>query len=194
MRERPSHADSLDEILATALRLFSRGVADRRSAFRVPTLASVNATGLPCLRTVVLRGFDPATRGITIHTDRRSPKLQEILKFPHVALHVYDASAAVQIRLDATAEIHVDDAVAHKAWANTAEMSRLAYAVVSPPGTPVPAPPDAVDTPDVSDANFAVLHLTFGHLDWLWLNHAAHRRAAFTWDASGECHATWLAP
>ena len=194
MRERSSHADSLDESLATAMRLFSRGVADRRSAFRVPTLASVNAAGHPSLRTVVLRGFDPATRGVTIHTDRRSPKIHEIRNNPSVALHVYDQSASIQLRLDAIAEIHVDDALAQKAWAHTAAMSRLTYAVESPPGTPVPAPPDAVEDTDTGAANFAVLHIIFYRLEWLWLNHAGHRRAAFTWDAAGECHATWLAP
>lgn len=94
MRERPSHADSLDEILATSMRLFSRGVADRRRPFRTPTLATTNPTGRPSLRTVVLRGFNPATRCITIHTDRRSPKIHEIRQTPQMALHVYDPGAA----------------------------------------------------------------------------------------------------
>jgi hypothetical protein len=194
MQERPSHADSLDEILATALRLFSRGVADRRSAFRAPTLATVNAAGHPCLRTVVLRGFEPAARGVTIHTDRRASKMREIQTNPSVALHVYDQSACIQLRIDAIAEIHVDDAVAQKAWARTPPMSRLVYSVQTPPGTPVPAPPNAPDNPDVAAANFAVLSLTFYRIEWLWLNHAGHRRAAFTWNAAGECHATWLVP
>lgn len=194
MRERPSHADSLDEILATALRLFSRGVADRRSAFRAPTLASLSAAGHPSLRTVVLRGFDPTTRGITIHSDRRSSKIHEIRDTPRVALHVYDASAAIQLRLEAVATLHLDDAIAHEAWARTAAMSRLVYAVEPPPGTPVPAPQDAPCDPDVGDANFAVLRLTFDRLEWLWLNHEGHRRAAFTWNETGQCHATWLAP
>jgi hypothetical protein len=149
MRERSSHAYSLDEMQAAALRLFSRGVADRRSAFRTPTLATVNAAGLPCLLTVVLRGFDPATRCLTIHTDRRSLKADEIQASPGVALHVYDASACLQIRLDAIAEIHVDNAVAHKAWTQTAAMSRLVYGVDPPPGTPVLTPADAPCDPDV---------------------------------------------
>ena len=193
MRERPSHADSLDEILATSMRLFSRGVADRRSPFRTPTLATITATGRPSLRTVVLRGFNPATRCITIHTDRRSPKIQEIRQTPQVALHAYDTGAAIQLRLEATATIHIQDDVANEAWARTPPMSRVVYAVEPPPGKPVSAPPPPPESTDETAANFAVLRLTFDRLEWLWLSHEGHRRAAFTWN-NAACHATWLAP
>lgn len=194
MQPRPSHADSLDEILATALRLFSRGVADRRSAFRAPTLASITTAGHPSLRTVVLRGFDPAARVAMIHTDRRSTKIQEIRQAPRVALHVYDPSAALQLRLEATASIHIDDAVAHEAWARTPPMSRKVYAVDTSPGTPVPTPSQTPEVGTETAANFAVLRLTFDRLEWLWLAREGHRRAAFTWDKSENCLATWLAP
>lgn len=194
MRQRPLHADSLDEVLTEALRLFSRGVADRRSSFRAPTLASVDAAGLPRLRTVVLRSFDPATRCLTIHTDRRSAKIREIRDRSAVALHVYDQSAALQLRLEGLAEIHLGDAVAQDAWARSAAPSRLPYAIETPPGTPVPAPPDALDDSDAGAANFAVLQIRFDRLEWLWLSHEGHRRAAFTWSDADGRHATWLAP
>lgn len=194
MRERPAHADSLDEILATAMRLFSRGVADRRSAFRTPTLATVTEANNPSLRTVVLRGFDPALRRVTIHTDQRAAKIQDIHRNPHVALHVYDQAAAIQVRLDARATIHIADAVAHDRWARTPSMSRMVYAVTAPPGSPLPAPPPAPATTSDTPENFAVLCLTFHRLEWLWLCHEAHRRAAFTWDDANQHQATWLAP
>eukprot|EP01037_Dinobryon_pediforme_P016239 gene16239-16417_t len=176
------------------MRLFSRGVADRRSPFRTPTLATTSPTGCPSLRTVVLRGFNPATRCITIHTDRRSPKIHEIRQSPNVALHVYDAGAAIQLRLEATAAIHIEDEVTNEAWARTPPMSRVVYAMNPPPGTPVSEPPPNPESIDHTAANFAVLRLTFDRLEWLWLSHEGHRRAAFTWDAAATPHATWLAP
>lgn len=194
MQERPSHADSLDEVLTAALRLLSRGVSDRRSAFHVPTLATADAAGLPRLRTVVLRNFDPALRCLTIHTDRRSAKIPEIRNRPRVALHVYDRSASLQLRLDGIAEIHVDDAVARNAWTHTAATSRLVYALQPPPGTPVQAPSDVVEDQDTGAANFAVLQIIFDRLEWLWLSREGHRRAALSWNDAGERHATWLAP
>lgn len=194
MRERPPHADSLDEITIAAFRLLSRGVSDRRSAFRVPTLSTADAAGLPSLRSVVLRGFDPASRCLTIHTDRRSAKIPEIRRMPRVALHVYDRSASLQLRLDGIAEIHVDDAVAQKAWTQTPAMSRLVYALEPPPGTPIQAPSEAIGNENSGATNFAVLQIIFDQLEWLWLSHDGHRRAALSWNDAGERHATWLAP
>ncbi len=194
MRSRPSHADSLDEVLAEAWRLLGRGVSDRRSSFHNPTLASVDAQGRPHLRTVVLRGFDPATRRLTIHTDRRSTKLREIEARPFVSLQVYDRSASLQVRLDAVAAIHLDDAVTRSAWMQSPAMSRLAYAINPAPGTPIPAPLAAPDDAEAGAANFAVLQVVFDRLEWLWLSCEGHRRAAFTWRAYGELEATWLVP
>jgi len=57
---------TLDEIRADAFRLIARGVADRRSPFRTPTLATVGVDGRPRLRTVVLRAFDAAARRIVV--------------------------------------------------------------------------------------------------------------------------------
>lgn len=194
MRERPPHADSLEEVWACAKRLLSRGVTDRRSASRYPTLASVDAAGLPRLRTVVLRHFDPAARCLTIHTDRRSAKIREIRTGMRVALHIYDQAAAIQIRLDAVASIHLDDPVAQDAWARTPLPSRLGYAMDPPPGTPVAVPPEMPGDPEAGAANLAVLRVTFDRLEWLWLGHDGHRRAALVWDEADGCGSTWLAP
>jgi hypothetical protein len=94
----PSHADDLDEVLAEAFRLLARGVAERRSAFRTPTVATVGSDGAPRIPTVVLRRFEPAARRLTLHTDRRAAKLVDIAHQPSVALHVYDARAGRQTR------------------------------------------------------------------------------------------------
>jgi pyridoxine/pyridoxamine 5'-phosphate oxidase len=100
----PSHADDLNEVLAETFRLLARGVADRRSAFRTPTIATVGPDGAPRIRTMVSRRFDPAARRLTLHTDRRAAKLSEIDQQPSVAVHVYDARAAVHVRLQATGQ------------------------------------------------------------------------------------------
>lgn len=194
MRSRPAHADTLDEIPAEAFRLLGRGVADRRSSFHSPILASTGEDGRPRLRTVVLRGFDASARRLTIHADRRSAKVREIASRPSVALQVYDRSASIQLRLDAVASVHLDDAVARDAWMHSPAMSRLPYAIDPAPGTAVAIPPEAPGDPEAGAANFAVLRLVFDRLEWLWLCHEGHRRAAFAWDGAGEIEATWLVP
>ena len=82
---RPDPPVDLDDVLAESFRLLARGVADRRSPFHTPTLASLNADGAPSLRTVVLRGFDPARRELRVHTDARSAKLAELAAEPRAA-------------------------------------------------------------------------------------------------------------
>jgi pyridoxamine 5'-phosphate oxidase len=190
----PAHAGDLDAVLAEAFRQFSRGVADRRSAFHTPTIVTVAADGAPRARTMVLRRFDPVRRQLTLYTDRRSGKLDDIARTPRAAVHVHDARAAVQVRLSAAARIHVDDAVARDAWTAGAPRSLACYAADPAPGTEVAAPPPAPDGEAGGYRNFAVLALTFDSLEWLWLFRGGHRRARFTWAADGARHATWLAP
>ncbi|MDE8349641.1 MAG: pyridoxamine 5'-phosphate oxidase family protein [Acidocella sp.] len=190
----PTRTDDLNDILADAFALFSRGVADRRSAFRTPTIASIGSDNTPRIRTMVLRRFDAMNRRLTLHTDQRAGKLADIMHTPNLALHVYDARAALQIRLAATAQVHIEDEVARAAWAASAPISRACYAIEAAPGTAVAAPPSAPSDKESGFKNFAALVLRFHRLEWLWLHHSGHRRAAFTWGVDDALHATWLVP
>ncbi|MBY0335496.1 MAG: pyridoxamine 5'-phosphate oxidase family protein [Acetobacteraceae bacterium] len=192
-RPRPAHADDLGEALAEAFRLLARGVADRRSPFHTPALATIGADGAPEARTLVLRGFDPATRTVRLHTDVRAPKWAQLAADPRCALHLYDPGAQVQIRLRCVATRHDADAVAEAAWTASRSFSRLCYAVEPGPATPVPAPAAAPREEANGRAHFGALVLRFDALEWLWLAHGGHRRARFAWGADG-LEATWLVP
>lgn len=190
----PAHADDLVEVLAEAMRRFARGVADRRSAFRMPTIATVGHDGTPRVRTMVLRRFDAQERCLTLHSDRRAEKLTDIALTPSVAVHVYDARAALQVRLSARAELHAGDSVATTAWLGCAPAGRAIYAIRPAPGTRVEAPPAAPADQAAGFENFAVITLKFDVLEWLWLYHGGHRRARFAWAADGSFDAAWLVP
>jgi pyridoxamine 5'-phosphate oxidase len=190
----PAHVDDLAEVLAETFRLVSRGVADRRSRFRTPTVATIGPNNAPGIRTMVLRAFDVTARCLTLHTERRAGKIYEIARTPRVAVHVWDGRTAVQIRLSALARVHAGDDTAHAAWAAVPVTARAIYAIDPAPGAEVPAPPPAPTDQGHAFANFAVLALTFDSLEWLWLDKSGHRRARFTWDADGAHHAAWLVP
>ncbi|MDB5382816.1 MAG: pyridoxamine 5-phosphate oxidase [Rhodospirillales bacterium] len=192
-RPGPAFADDLGETLAEAFRLLGVGVADRRSPIHTPSLASIGPDGAPRLRTLVLRGFDPADRTLRLHTDPRSGKAHEISADPRVALHAYDAGTQVQLRLDGTATLHTDDAIADAAWAATPPTARLVYTSTLPPGDPIRTPALPAPTSDGRE-NFAVLLMRFEALEWLWLSADGHRRARFAWDSAGEGSAEWLVP
>ncbi len=190
---RPGFADDLDETLAEAFRLLARGVADRRSPFHTPTLATIAADGAPSLRTLVLRGFDAPSRTLRLHTDARSAKVAELRCDPRAALHAYDAGAHIQLRLAGEAMLSFDDADADAAWARATPNSRLVYAQHAAPGTPMA---DPVLPPFTGDArvHFATIAFRFHSLEWLWLAAGGHRRARFTWDGAVRTGAEWRAP
>lgn len=190
----PDRTDTLEEALAQAFGLLARGVETSLSPFHTPTLATIGLDGAPALRTVVLRGFDPASRVLRIHTDRRSAKAAELARDGRAALHGYDPDAQVQLRIAGVATLHLDDATADAAWARSRESSRMCYAAEHAPGAPVPAPLAAPQDPEAGRPNFAAVTLKIESLDWLLLARAGHRRARFAWDAAGILSATWIAP
>lgn len=192
-RPRPGHADDLQDMRATAFAMIARGVADRRSPFHTPTLASIGLDGTPRARTLVLRGFDAASRLLRLHSDRRSEKFAELTKDPRCGLHLYDAGSQVQIRLEATASLHGDDEVAEAAWQASRPFSRICYSIEPAPGTAIAAPMPAPQDEVAGRAHFGVILLHVHALEWLWLAAEGHRRARIDW-MPGEERATWLVP
>ena len=112
-------------VLTEAWKLIQMGVTDRYSAFHLPTIATVASDGAPSLRTVVMREVDAERRILRFHTDNRSPKIQELIWEPRLALHAYDPSVQTQLRFAGCSSIHHLDDVARAAWEASAPMSRL---------------------------------------------------------------------
>ncbi|WP_237213153.1 pyridoxamine 5'-phosphate oxidase family protein [Falsiroseomonas oryziterrae] len=184
---------TLEEVLGNAFGLLARGVADRRSAFHTPTLATVGADGAPEARTLVLRGFDPATRLIRLHSDARSGKVASLAREPRAQLHLYDAKAKLQLRLSGRTAVHASDEVADAAWRGSRDFSRMCYAVEPAPGTPIEVPPAAPRDAEGGRANFVAILLRFETLEALELAAEGHRRARFDW-RGGALQASWLVP
>lgn len=184
---------NLDDVLADAWRRLSRGVADRRSAFRSPALATVGPDGLPQVRTVVLRAFDPSRRVVTVHSDCRAGKIMALAAQPAVALHVWDAGAQIQLRLNGMAAVFTGPA-ARGAWDRLHAGSRAAYTVAGQPGTRV-ADPDGLERVSEVEgfARFAVIEITLSAVEWLHLAKDGHKRARFAW-CEAEQTAEWLVP
>ncbi len=195
----PSFYDDLHGTLAEAWRLISRGVADRRSPFHHPVLASIGSDGAPQARTVILRGCNPAERSLRFHTDARSAKAGEIVADGRVALHFYDPGAKIQLRAAGRGTLHRDDEVADAAWAGSRVFSRQCYGIAPGPGTAITAGA-SFTLPEVTEqetaagrANFTAVVIEVASLEWLYLAAAGHRRARFAW-TEGALTAQWLAP
>ncbi len=104
------------------------------------------------------------------------------------ALHVWDTSAHLQLRLEAHVTILNGKDVA-ASWEGVPAASRLSYVSTQAPGHPIA---QALDYTKVSDAgSFVVLRLQISKLDALHLG-PNHRRARF--NRHKEWVGAWLAP
>ncbi len=196
----PPFYDDLEATRTEALRLLASGVEDRRSPFHTPTIATIGRHALqPRLRTVVLRAFDAVRPSLRFHTDRRSPKADEIQANPQVALHVYDPARKVQVRIEGWARLHADDAVADAAWASSRLMSRQCYGAEPGPGSAIAAggaftlPEPTEEATAIGREQFCAVTVEIGSLEWLYLAVRGHRRAHFDWTSDGWS-GRWLAP
>ena len=196
--ETPLFYDDLEGTRLEAWKLLTRGVADRRSAFHTPTIATVGLDGAPRLRTVVLRAGEPSARLLRFHTDARSGKVAEIARDPRVGVHVYDARSKIQVRLDGVARVHPWSAPrAQASWEASRPQSRAGYAQAPAPGVVISAPHEGDVREGEGVENFNIVEVEVTAIEWLYLFHAGHRRARFVWEGErlqGEWRASWLAP
>lgn len=165
-----------------------RGVHDRHAPARHPTLATIGTDGMPQARTVVLRAADKTGATVHIHTDLHSAKVAELRADPRAALHVWDPSPHLQVRIEAEVAI-LSGAQVADIWHRVPEASRVAYGSAPAPGQPIEAALAYEKSPD--PAAFAVLRLSVQAIDALHLG-PDHRRARF--ERADDWAGRWLAP
>jgi hypothetical protein len=190
-------ATGLDAILEEAWRILSEGSSKAASPYHIINVATVGADRTPRIRSVVLRGFDKATRTLRFHTDTRSRKAAEIAATEALGVHVYAKDEKIQLRMSCRATIHHDDEISRDAWRATRLMSRECYSQAEAPGTVVASPEsvafDESENLEGAYVNFAAVLAKIETLEWLYLSAAGHRRARFDWHDSVSSQ-VWLAP
>jgi hypothetical protein len=164
------------------------GVNNRHAAARHPTLATVSADGLPQARTVVLRHADRLRSALQIYTHAQSFKIDEVRANPVAALHVWDKTAHLQIRILADVAIASGDDV-ETIWSGVPDASRKQYRRDTAPGMAIPESLAYESVPDVGA--FAVVNLSVRVIDLLHLG-SQHRRAKFAREDGWA--GRWIAP
>jgi pyridoxamine 5'-phosphate oxidase len=192
--------DDLDDIYRDIWQRITRGKADRKSPFHNPVVGTADGS----MRVMVLRNVNVETSTIRFHTDMRSGKIAKIGDKAPVSVLFYDAQAKVQIRASGIGRIEQSGETADSAWARSPNTSRRCYLAHTGPGTIVDAPtsglPERYETTiptleetEAGRANFAILLITLNRLEWLYLAHDGHRRAAFERDGD-VWQGHWLVP
>jgi pyridoxamine 5'-phosphate oxidase len=186
--------------------LLLNGALRSKDDLHTAQFATLTAEGLPDVRTVVLRKAFAEQKVLWFHTDARAEKVAQIAVNPNVFWHFYDARRRMQFRLKAIATVHSEGEIQSLQWQNTPMMSRKCYLTPHSPGSisavatsGLPLEMEARDPEphesEIGAANFVVVTTQILRLEWLFLHHAGHRRARFSYDEQGKMlDAAWLIP
>jgi pyridoxamine 5'-phosphate oxidase len=199
----PDFYNDLALSLDKAWSVIEPGISNRTSAAHTPVVATVNSSGIPQQRVMVLRAADRNNRRLRFHTDARAAKNRQC---GQASVLMYDAQEKVQIRLEGlTLAQTVGDDV-DSAWQNSTTFARRCYMAEVEPGSPVALPmsglPEWIEGKQPVEeqlasyrANFALLWFDIQSIEWLYLANTGHRRAKWDWnDAISGWSGRWLVP
>lgn len=173
------------ELTDTLWKELVRATLDRHHGWRFATLATAGLDGWPQARTVVLRYAEPGARQLHLYTDRRSPKVAELLRRPEATLLFWNPRKSWQLRIQVTVTVVEAGEPVEAAWRRVEQSAAASdYLSERPPGTPLQQ-----DGSPVPGHQLAVLVAEVQTLDWLELSRSGHRRARI--DRTGL---TWLTP
>ncbi|MEZ5667321.1 MAG: pyridoxamine 5'-phosphate oxidase family protein [Alphaproteobacteria bacterium] len=202
---RDGPVETLDGVLDLAWTALIDGAAGRLSAMRRPVLATVDRTGRPRARTVILRAADRGAWRLRFHTDLRSSKASEMRDNNWISLVFYEPTLDLQVRVEGPAALHAGDAAARAAWDDAAPSSRRIHLAEPGPGADIAAPgsglPAGLDTrvPTGAEAepgyrHFAAVVVAVDLLDVYQLHPAGHRRSTHRHSGDGGVAARWRVP
>ncbi len=203
--EMPAYYSDMALTLTEIQRLLEEGSVNRKVAAHHPVVATIDASGAPSQRVMILRECNWAKSTLRFHTDLRSDKIAQVTANTIGSVLIYDERAKLQIRLSGKISLGEKE-IAQDAWNASTEFARRCYMTQSAPGSiangPISGLPEWIEgkqpTLDMlSDArvNFAILRFEFNQIDWLYLANAGHRRAKFVREwVSDIWEGNWLIP
>ncbi|MEY3590857.1 MAG: hypothetical protein RLZZ466_1378 [Bacteroidota bacterium] len=177
------------------------GALKSRTPFHTPSIATLHQ-GDVSLRTVVLRKTLPTERELRFHTDVRSPKWQELSQNPSISALFYDGLERIQIRVKGKAFLHHSNEITDEAWQKTSISSRKCYLTRFSPSSFTEESSSGLSENIENEnftlaesesgySNFGIVSIHVQSIDWLWLNHAGHRRAFFDYEKGMN---SWMIP
>jgi pyridoxamine 5'-phosphate oxidase len=192
---------SLNELEQDCWNRLVIGAKKSRNPFHTPSVATISI-GEVSMRTVVLRKALPLERQLRFHTDIRSTKWDELIMNPSISALFYDAEDRIQLRIKGKAMLHHKNEMTAKAWETTSISSRKCYLTLHSPSSFTDSSTSGLSEDmeqenytlaesEVGYTNFGIVSIQVQSIDWLWLNHAGHRRAFFDYiDGSFQ----WMIP
>ncbi len=194
---------TLEELLEKTWRLLIRGANDKKDPLHLATIGTTNQQTAE-IRTVVLRKTDIVNRLLYFYTDFRSEKIQQLTNNPSLSWLFYHPKKNIQLRAYGLATIHHQNELTLEKWQTLPSYGRKTYGTQQAPSTPLPYADDDLPNlwkvPEIdlaqteyAYANFAVVTCVINRLEYLHLQRAGHRRAAFDF-VGEEWKGQWMVP
>ena len=180
--------DTLEGMYIQTWDTLVQGMVDHAHPAHCPTFATMSPSHWPEARSVVLRGVDTEAATLTIHTDLQSDKIGSLHANSKVALHIWDPSLTLQIRLQGEVTIKSGRSV-RGVWDRSSDEAKENYGAKPPPGRPIEKALGYIRKPD-PDA-FAIVDCELMHIDLVHLGEY-HRRAAYSRVRNWQ--GQWLSP
>ena len=191
---------NFNKILETEFEELNKATKVSKHDYHTFTFATVDFNK-PQQRTVVLRSFDKRKNEIAFHSDRRSPKLNQIQLNCNVSALFYDKVRKVQLRIIGKAGTTKDDRELKKIWRLMKSDSKLCYmGPFSPskkldyfqPNLPIhDAKNIDVESNEFGFRNFCRIKIKMKSIEWLRLSYEGHKRILFHFTTKAQPQ--WLA-
>ena len=167
--------DALAAFLDLGWSCLECGAVDAEAPARFPCLATVSPEGWPEARSVALRRADRPAGELEVHTDPASDKVAALRANPRAALHIWEPTLRLQLRLSVTVALLTGEAARNR-WDDIPDEARRSYGKTPRQGAVIPGPFSYEITAAFED--FAVLLCRLHQIDLVEL-HENHRRATY---------------
>jgi hypothetical protein len=161
-----------------------RAIQDRHHEWRTPVLVTVAKEGTPNARTVVLRDADAKLQSLQFFTDRRSPKIFELINQPAAMLVFWSMRLNWQLRVRVEMSVQTTGPQVDTVWERLSQSAAAGdYTSIVAPGDELPVGQVVPDDPKGMH-HLAILVAKVLEIDWLEIRRNGHRRAVFgkdTW-------------
>ena len=171
------------------INLLANGASSRTSEFHQFVFSSLNVDQVQS-RYVVLRNFIEKDHNLIFFTDKRSPKVNAILKNSRTECLFYDNVKKIQLRIKTQSYILNDKKKIREYWEKIPLVSRQSYSTKLPPSTVIKGEQiDSInglsfeeDNNKKSFFNFCVIENYIKGIDFLSLTSSPHKRISITID------------
>ncbi len=179
--------NTLSEVETALWQELTRAVHDKHHEWRTLVLATVGGTSdepSADARNVVLREVNASAKQLTVYTDSRAEKAQQLAEHPYGTIVMWSRRLGWQLRCRVRLSLQTSGLAVSSRW-ESLKLSPAAQDYLSPlaPGMPLSGASAVLS----KRHHFAVITAEVVSIDWLELHREGHRRAVF-----GDQPATWL--